>query len=62
MGLGVVETFLGLCGVTWEALEKRIGLGSRHGIPKAELLAELARQLSASEPELTAAAGLRPTA
>jgi hypothetical protein len=54
-GQGVVETFLGLSGVTWEALEKRIGLGSRHGIPKAELLAELARQVSASQPEMTAA-------
>ena len=56
-GEGVVETFLGLCGVTWEALEKRIGLGSRHGIPKPELLAELARQLSASQPEMRAAEG-----
>ena len=55
-GSGVVETFLGLAGATWDSLEKRIGLGSRHGIPKEELLKELARQLGASEPELQAAA------
>ncbi len=54
-GLGVVETFLGLSGVTWESLEQRIGLGTRHGIPKQELLAELARQLAASPPEVAAA-------
>jgi signal recognition particle receptor subunit beta len=59
-GPGVVETFLGLCGATWESLEQRIGLGSRHGIPKQELLAELAKQLSASEPEMkTAETGVR---
>lgn len=46
-GEGVVETFLGLAASTWEALEQRIALGSKHGIPKDELLAELARQLGA---------------
>jgi mutual gliding-motility protein MglA len=56
-GEGVVETLLGLCGVTWDSLEKRIGFGSKHGIPRAELLAELAQQLSASPPELRAAEG-----
>jgi signal recognition particle receptor subunit beta len=56
-GEGVVETFLGLCGATWNSLEARIGLGSRHGVPKLELITELARQLSASEPERAAAEG-----
>jgi hypothetical protein len=56
-GEGVVETFLGLSGLTWISLEKRIGLGSRHGIPKEELLAELARQLGASAPEVSASEG-----
>ena len=42
-GKGVVETFLGLAAATWETLEKKMGLGSKHGIPKAELLAALAQ-------------------
>jgi signal recognition particle receptor subunit beta len=58
-GEGVVETLLGLAAVTWDLLEQRIGLGSRHGIPKTELLSELGSQLSASEPEMAAAGGLR---
>jgi signal recognition particle receptor subunit beta len=59
-GEGVVETFLGLAGATWDSLERRIGLGSKHAIPRAELLAELARQLSASKPEVEmAAVGVR---
>jgi signal recognition particle receptor subunit beta len=58
-GEGVVETLLGLAAATWDLLEQRIGLGSRHGIPKTELLSELGRQLSASEPEMAAAGGLR---
>jgi signal recognition particle receptor subunit beta len=59
-GEGVVETFLGLAGATWDSLEQRIGLGSKHGIPKNELLAELGRQLSASKPEVEmAAVGVR---
>jgi signal recognition particle receptor subunit beta len=56
-GEGVVETFLGLCAVTWDELEKRIQIGSKHGIAKSELLTELAQQLSASEPEKLAAEG-----
>jgi signal recognition particle receptor subunit beta len=47
-GTGVVETFLGLVGVTWDSLEQRIGLGSKHGIPKSELLGGLATQLGAA--------------
>jgi signal recognition particle receptor subunit beta len=59
-GQGVIETFLGLAGATWDSLEQRIGLGSKHGIPRQELLAELARQLGASRPEVdTAAVGVR---
>jgi signal recognition particle receptor subunit beta len=44
-GDGVVETFLGLAGTTWESLEHRMGLGSKHGIPKDELLSSLGKQL-----------------
>ena len=46
-GEGVVETFLGLAAATWESLEQRMGLGSKHSIPKEELLTALAKQLSA---------------
>lgn len=46
-GEGVVETFLGLAAATWESLELRIGLGSKHALPKQELLSALARQLGA---------------
>jgi mutual gliding-motility protein MglA len=56
-GEGVVETFIGLSATTWESLEKRIGLGSRHGIPKPELINELGRQLNASKSEMAAAEG-----
>lgn len=44
-GEGVVETFLGLAATTWDSLERRIGLGGKHGIPKDELLGALASQL-----------------
>jgi signal recognition particle receptor subunit beta len=46
-GEGVVETFLGLASATWESLEQRMGLGSKHGIPRDELLGALAKQLNA---------------
>jgi signal recognition particle receptor subunit beta len=46
-GDGVVETFLGLAATTWDSLEQRMGLGSKHGIPQAELLGSLAKQLGA---------------
>ncbi len=44
-GEGVVDTFLGLAAATWESLETRMGLGSKHGIPRAELLGALSKQL-----------------
>jgi signal recognition particle receptor subunit beta len=44
-GQGVVETFLGLAGATWDALEQRMGIGSKHGLAREELLGELSRQL-----------------
>jgi signal recognition particle receptor subunit beta len=56
-GEGVVETFIGLSATTWDSLEKRIGLGSRHGIPKPELINELGKQLNASADEMAAAEG-----
>ncbi len=49
-GDGVVETLLGLAGATWDALDQRMGLGSKHGLPKAELLDELARQVGGPGP------------
>ena len=50
-GMGVVETFLGLVGVTWDSLEQRIGIGSKHGIERAELIGSLAAQLGAPTPD-----------
>jgi signal recognition particle receptor subunit beta len=49
-GKGVAETFLGLASATWETLEKKIGLGSKHGIQKPELLSALAAQLGVPVP------------
>jgi len=51
-GEGVPETFLGLCSVTWDALEQRIGLGSKHGIAKAEFLDMLAKQMGLNVADL----------
>jgi signal recognition particle receptor subunit beta len=50
-GDGVPETFLGLASSTWDSLEKRIGLGTKHGIPKPELLTALAKQLGVPVPQ-----------
>ncbi|MCS6912970.1 MAG: GTPase domain-containing protein [Myxococcales bacterium] len=47
-GEGVVETFFALAALVWDALERQLGLGSRHGIDKAFLLRELGRRLNAS--------------
>jgi signal recognition particle receptor subunit beta len=49
-GQGVPDTLLGLAAATWEALEKRIGLGSKHGIAKVELLSALSKQLGVDVP------------
>jgi mutual gliding-motility protein MglA len=45
-GDGVAETFLGLAAATWESLEGRMGLGSKHGIPREEFLTSLGKQLA----------------
>jgi mutual gliding-motility protein MglA len=45
-GEGVAETFLGLAAATWESLEGRMGLGSKHGIPREEFLNSLSKQLA----------------
>jgi signal recognition particle receptor subunit beta len=55
-GEGVVETLLGLLAATWDSLEKRIGLGSKHGIGKQELLDSLGRQLGVVAPQAAAGA------
>jgi signal recognition particle receptor subunit beta len=49
-GQGVPDTFLGLAAATWDSLDKRIGLGSKHGIPRDELLSSLAKQLGVAVP------------
>jgi signal recognition particle receptor subunit beta len=49
-GKGVSETFLGLAAATWDALEKKLGLGAKHGIPRDELLSSLAKQLGVEPP------------
>lgn len=49
-GRGVAPTFLGLAAATWDALEEKVGLGSKHGVPKGELIAALAGQLGIEPP------------
>jgi hypothetical protein len=39
-----------LAAATWESLERKIGLGSKHGLTKDELLAQLAKQLMVDLP------------
>ncbi|HEY7956766.1 MAG TPA: gliding motility protein [Polyangia bacterium] len=51
-GEGVAETFLGLAAATWESLEKRIGLGNKHGISRPEFLQSLGKQLGADVDQL----------
>lgn len=50
-GRGVVETFLGLLGLTWDRLDRTHGLSARLHLDSAELLASAARQLGA-EPSI----------
>jgi signal recognition particle receptor subunit beta len=49
-GQGVVETFLGAAAATCDALERRIGLTSRHGVRKEEVLSALGAQLNYRAP------------
>jgi signal recognition particle receptor subunit beta len=58
-GKGVSETFLGLAAATWDALERRMGLGSKHGIPKDELIGALAKQLAVDPPRPEQLMGIR---
>lgn len=51
-GIGVAETFFALLCVTWEHLERTMGIGSRHGVSREALIGELGRRLQA--PELAA--------
>jgi signal recognition particle receptor subunit beta len=57
-GEGVVETFLGLAAVTWDSLEHRMGIGSKHAIPKGELLQALGQQLG-TDPNTVELGGIR---
>ena len=45
-GEGIAETFLGLVAATWSSLDKKLGLGSTHGVDRDELITSLASQLS----------------
>jgi signal recognition particle receptor subunit beta len=56
-GEGVVETLLGLAAATWDSLEERIGIGSKHGIGRKELLSNLALQLGLDAPPASAEGG-----
>jgi signal recognition particle receptor subunit beta len=47
-GEGVVETFLALADAVWESLDKKLGLGSTHGVKREELVGALAAQLGAA--------------
>ena len=58
-GGGVAETFLGAAAATWDALEQRIALGSKHGLPRAELLGELAKQVGSPTPTPPSVGGAR---
>lgn len=48
-GVGVVETFFTLVSLVWDSLEQSLNLGSRHGVKKDALLAELGKRLAAEE-------------
>lgn len=58
-GQGVPETFLGLAAATWDVLEKKIGLGSKHGMPRDEFLGALAKQLAVEVPRPEQLQGIR---
>lgn len=51
-GVGVAETFFALLCVTWDALERSVAIGTRHGVSREALISELGRRLQA--PELAA--------
>jgi len=55
-GEGVIETFLGLVDATWYSLEKKLGLGSTHGVGREEIIASLAQQLGV-EPHVSTGIG-----
>ncbi len=58
-GQGVAETFLGLAAATWDSLEKKLGLGSSHGVGKDELLGSLGGQLGVGKQAPTGVGGAR---
>lgn len=60
-GVGVLETFFSLAALVWDSLERQLGLGSRHGIQKAQLLEELGRRLQALTEARAACQGPAPT-
>ena len=47
-----------LAAATWETLEKKMGLGTKHGIPKSELLTSLAKQLGVEVPRAEGLLGI----
>jgi signal recognition particle receptor subunit beta len=44
-GKGVIETFLGLIDAVWHSLDKKLGIGSTHGVAHDELIGSLTSQL-----------------
>lgn len=56
-GEGVIETFLGLVNAVWISLDKKLGLGSTHGVKREELLSQLATQLGAEVPRAIGGVG-----
>jgi signal recognition particle receptor subunit beta len=56
-GEGVVETFLGLVNAVWISLDKKLGLGSTHGVKREELLSQLATQLGSEVPRAIGGVG-----
>ena len=47
-GLGVVDTFFGLVGLTWNGLDRRYELSTKFGIARDEFMSSLAEQLQAT--------------
>ena len=51
-GDGVVESFMGLLKLTWDALDSQHRLAEKFGLDADEFLTEVARQLGMGEPSL----------
>lgn len=54
-GVGVIPTFLGLLGLTWDRLDKKFELASKFGVPRADFFNALLRSLGLEPSEMDAA-------